>query len=251
MKDLTSIYTNNEETRFLNPGAYLLGGGIEIGNGDDLKSEKYLVQGNYKCSTTDKSLTLKNCPDQEAFILKVEGSIGSIIPGVNTYIRQWYKFINGNEYEVLYDGWQKVWYGPYQIVSAVNTSIDISDQIRFGSDFINANQLTIKKAEYFPVTREVSLYLLDGEGVTSIMNVRYAVTFENLKYLPKSYGTRLSGWGHASKTQIPRNDATGESGKLSNFYFLDVERLNNYLIFLFPINTTFYNICLNIRYTCN
>lgn len=251
MKDLTSIYSNNEETRYLNPGAYLLGGGIEIGEGDDLRNEKYLVHGNYICSTTNKSLTLKNCPDQEAFILKVEGSTGSILSGVNIYTRQWYRFINGNEYIVLYDGWQKVWLGPYQIVSAVNTSIDISSQIRFGSDFINASQLTVKKAEYFPVTREVALQLLDGEGVTSIMNVRNAITFENLKYLPKQYDTRLFGWGHATKTQIPRNDATGESGKLSNFYNLDVIRRNNYLSFMFPINTTFYNICFNIRYTCS
>lgn len=81
-------------------------GGTPIPNGADLKSSEYLIPGNYRSGNNDSVATLKNCPVNNAFVLKVDYSVeGGAYPRQTfvTYRNEWvartYSPSNGSWFE--------------------------------------------------------------------------------------------------------------------------------------------------------
>ena len=72
---------------------YQFSGGTAILHNADMKSEQYLIPGNYYCGSNDIAMTLKSCPFNMAFLLKVELAVG----GNELYIRQTFIRYDTNE----------------------------------------------------------------------------------------------------------------------------------------------------------
>lgn len=250
MKDLTSIYTNNEISRYIDPEVYLLGGGIEIGEGDDLKSEKFMVPGNYFCKGNSIVPTLINCPAgiMEAFVLKASWANGDDVN--KKYLRQ--TFITFSSMIIisrLYDGYGNAWSGDIKFYNSVTpNSIDISDQIII-SPLLETGSGYRLLIEYFPVSREVSIFFNSNDGNTAINNTQGMFTFNDKKYLPKKTGIDL--WGIGSASSEPLSNVAGEYLKYNNLYSMSIRCVDDYLCAYFPLNQKFYNLRFNIRYTCN
>lgn len=88
---------------------------IEIPKGADLKSNAYLIPGNYKCTSDDRARSLVNSPLQMGFTLCV--SYGT---GEGEYINQSFKTYSGSEIvERTYSGYSSVWGREYRYLGAV------------------------------------------------------------------------------------------------------------------------------------
>lgn len=128
-------------------------GGIHIPNGSDMKSNTYLVPGNYYCGSDDDSKTLVNSPFETAFVLKVEYSTG------NAYPKQIFKS----------------WRGPIatRVFDPLNSRWIYENEISLKSDFAVTNSsfsLASGVAQYFnnDITKygRVAIYKLQTDKLS-------------------------------------------------------------------------------------
>lgn len=134
----------------------MLSGGIKIPDGADLNN--YTTPGNYYCPKDVSIPTLKNCPLNHAFILKVRLSTGEAYPS-----QEIIEFNTGKKaYRVLYldNVWQD-W-----IFYVTNTDLDSRFEAYFKRNALNQGVIKLYNDNSILIFDQHSVELRESNGTT-------------------------------------------------------------------------------------